>query len=151
MRRYELTVGDRVVYKRDDFKAYGRFVRERRDDFAWENDRVAHRMYGAALETWAQEPLTSSAVDAWAYQHGVRLDFITKGKPTENGHIESFNGKFRDECLNENWFISLDDVRRKVEAYRVDYNEVRPHSSLDNQTPMEFARSHTGLAQSAAQ
>jgi hypothetical protein len=53
------------VYTREQFKAYGRFVRERRDDFAWENDRVAHRMYGAALETWAQEPLTSSAVDAW--------------------------------------------------------------------------------------
>jgi putative transposase len=94
---------------------------------------------------------TSSAVDAWAYRQGVRLDFITKGKPTENGHIESFNGKFRDECLNENWFISLDDVRRKVEAYRVDYNEVRPHSALDNRTPNEFARSLTGLASTAAQ
>ena len=94
---------------------------------------------------------TSSAVDAWAYRQGVRLDFITKGKPTENGHIESFNGKFRDECLNENWFISLDDVRRKVEAYRVDYNEVRPHSSLDNRTQNEFARSLTGLASTAAQ
>jgi hypothetical protein len=64
-KRFELVAGDRHVYKRDDFKAYGRFVRERRDDFAWENDRVAHRMYGAALETWAQEPLTSSAVDVW--------------------------------------------------------------------------------------
>jgi len=94
---------------------------------------------------------TSSAVDAWAYGQSVRLDFITKGKPTENGHIESFNGKFRDECLNENWFINLDDVRRKVEAYRVDYNEVRPHSSLDNKTPNEFARSLTGLASTAAQ
>ena len=94
---------------------------------------------------------TSSAVDAWAYANQVRLDFITKGKPTENGHIESFNGKFRDECLNENWFITLDDVRRKVEAYRVDYNEVRPHSSLDNRTPNAFARSLTGLASSAAQ
>jgi putative transposase len=94
---------------------------------------------------------TSSAVDAWAYRQGVRLDFITKGKPTENGHIESFNGKFRDECLNENWFISLDDVRRKVEAYRIDYNEVRPHSALDNRTPNEFARSLTGLASTAAQ
>ena len=62
---FELSAGERVVHKRDDFKAYGRFVRERRDDFAWENDRVAHRMYGAALETWAQEPLTSSAVDVW--------------------------------------------------------------------------------------
>jgi hypothetical protein len=60
-----LTVGDRRVYTAGQFKAYGRFVRERRDDFAWENDRVAHRMYGAALETWKQEPLTSSAVDVW--------------------------------------------------------------------------------------
>jgi putative transposase len=94
---------------------------------------------------------TSSAVDAWAYRHGVRLDFITKGRPTENGHIESFNGKFRDECLNENWFISLDDARQKVEAYRIDYNEVRPHSSLDNKTPNEFARSLTGLTSAAIQ
>ncbi|HEY3381108.1 MAG TPA: DUF4861 family protein [Vicinamibacterales bacterium] len=63
---FELAVGERQTLKRDDFKAYGRFVRERRDDFAWENDRIAHRMYGAALETWAQEPLTSSAVDVWS-------------------------------------------------------------------------------------
>jgi hypothetical protein len=63
--RYDLVAGERVVFTRDDFKAYGRFVRERRDDFAWENDRVAHRMYGTELETWPQEPLTSSAVDVW--------------------------------------------------------------------------------------
>ena len=64
-RTFDLSVGERRIPRRDEFKAYGRFVRERRDDFAWENDRVAHRMYGAALETWAQEPLTSSAVDVW--------------------------------------------------------------------------------------
>ena len=64
-RTFTLSVGDRHIPARDEFKAYGRFVRERRDDFAWENDLVAHRMYGAALETWAQEPLTSSAVDVW--------------------------------------------------------------------------------------
>jgi hypothetical protein len=64
-RRLALEVGERQVPQREEFRAYGRFVRERRDDFAWENDRVAHRMYGAALETWAQEPLTSSAVDVW--------------------------------------------------------------------------------------
>ena len=64
-RAFALSVGARHVYTKDQFKAYGRFVRERRDDFAWENDRVAHRMYGKALETWAQEPLTSSAVDVW--------------------------------------------------------------------------------------
>jgi hypothetical protein len=64
-RTFALSVGERHVFTRDQFKAYGRFVRERRDDFAWENDRVAHRMYGKALETWAQEPLTSSSVDVW--------------------------------------------------------------------------------------
>jgi hypothetical protein len=64
-KEYAVTVGERQVPKREDYKAYGRFVRERRDDFAWENDRIAHRMYGAALETWEQEPLTSSAVDVW--------------------------------------------------------------------------------------
>jgi hypothetical protein len=64
-KRFELSGGERSVLKPGDFKAYGRFVRERRDDFAWENDRIAHRMYGAALETWVQEPLTSSAVDVW--------------------------------------------------------------------------------------
>ncbi len=88
---------------------------------------------------------TSRVVDSWAYQRAIKLDFIRPGKPIENAHIESFNGKFRDECLNEHWFLSLDDARGKIEAYRVDYNEVRPHSSLDNQTPMEFARSSTGL------
>ncbi len=64
-RRFTLTAGQRRIPAKDDFRAYGRFVRERRDDFAWENDKVAHRMYGAALERWAQEPLTSSAVDVW--------------------------------------------------------------------------------------
>lgn len=64
-RRFTLTPGARRIPKKEEFRAYGRFVRERRDDFAWENDKVAHRMYGAALETWAQEPLTSSAVDVW--------------------------------------------------------------------------------------
>lgn len=64
-RTFTLSIGERHVFTREQFKAYGRFVRERRDDFAWENDRVAHRMYGKALETWAQEPLTSSSVDVW--------------------------------------------------------------------------------------
>jgi putative transposase len=88
---------------------------------------------------------TSHVVDAWAYQRSIKLDFIRPGKPTDNGYIESFNGKFRDERLNENWFLSLDDAKAKIEAYRVDYNHVRPHSSLDNQTPIEFASSHLGL------
>ena len=64
--KFVLTAGEKQIASREQFKAYGRFVRERHDDFAWENDRIAHRMYGAALETWAQEPLTSSAVDVWS-------------------------------------------------------------------------------------
>ena len=69
-KRFRLAVGERRAYRKDDFKVYGRFVRERFDDFAWENDRVAFRVYGEALETWQREPLTSSAVDAWSKNTG---------------------------------------------------------------------------------
>jgi putative transposase len=81
----------------------------------------------------------SRAVDQWAYAHGVALHFIEPGKPVQNAFIESFNGKFRDECLNQNWFVSLEDARRVIEAWRMDYNTVRPHSSLRYLTPEEFA------------
>jgi len=79
------------------------------------------------------------ALDAWAYQRGVKLHFIRPGKPVENAYIESFNGKFRDECLNEHWFVTLDHAREVIEAWRRDYNEVRPHSALDNVPPAVFA------------
>lgn len=82
---------------------------------------------------------TSKAMDAWAFGKGIQLDFIRPGKPNENAFIESFNGKFRDECLNENWFVSLEEVRKTIEAWRIDYNEKRPHSSLGGLTPKEFA------------
>jgi putative transposase len=71
---------------------------------------------------------------------GVTLDFSRPGKPTDNAFIESFNGKFRAECLNANWFMSLDEARAKCEAWRRDYNEVRPHSAIGNKTPMELHR-----------
>ncbi|MDH4084339.1 MAG: IS3 family transposase [Nitrospira sp.] len=80
----------------------------------------------------------SKTLDAWAYAHGVKLDFIRPGKPVENAVIESFNGRFRDECLNANVFISLHDARQKIEAWRIDYNEHRPHGSLGELTPREF-------------
>jgi putative transposase len=83
----------------------------------------------------------SRAVDQWAYAHGVALHFIEPGKPVQDAFIESFNGKFRDECLNQNWFVSLNDARQIIEAWRVDYNTVRPHSSLGYLTPEEFAAS----------
>lgn len=82
---------------------------------------------------------TGSALDAWAYSRDVKLHFIEPGKPAQNGFIESFNGKFRDECLNDNWFVSLPDARETIEEWRQDYNEERPHSALDYLTPMEFA------------
>lgn len=81
----------------------------------------------------------SRELDLWAYIKGVTLDFSRPGKPTDNAFIESFNGKFRAECLNAHWFMSLDDAVRKCEAWRRDYNELPPHSSLGNQTPMERA------------
>ena len=82
--------------------------------------------------------LTSRALDAWAYGHGVRLRFIEPGRPQQNGYIESFNGRLRDECLNQHWFLSLADARQTVEAWRQDYNTVRPHSSLRNMAPVQF-------------
>lgn len=81
----------------------------------------------------------SKAVEQWAYEHGVNWDFIQPGKPTENAYVESFNGRFRDECLNENWFTTLGDARQKIEEWRQDYNHQRPHSALGYRTPNEFA------------
>jgi len=84
----------------------------------------------------------SKALDLWAYENQVVLDFSRPGKPTDNPFIESFNGSFRDECLNLHWFLSLDDAQKKIEAWRVDYNESRPHQSLGDMTPIEFVAKH---------
>jgi putative transposase len=81
----------------------------------------------------------SRDLDLWAYARSVVLDFSRPGKPTDNAFAESFNGKVRAECLNANWFLSLEDARLKCEAWRVDYNEVRPHSSIGHRAPMELA------------
>jgi len=80
----------------------------------------------------------SKALDAWAHHHEVKLEFSRPGKPTDNAFIESFNGRLRQECLNQNWFLSLADARETIENWRQDYNEYRPHSSLGQQTPSEF-------------
>jgi putative transposase len=81
------------------------------------------------------------AMEAWAYQAGVKLDFIRPGKPVENGYIESFNGRLRDECLNGEIFADLAQARQRLESWRQDYNSQRPHSSLADRTPWEFAES----------
>jgi putative transposase len=78
-------------------------------------------------------------MDEWAHRHGVKLDFIRPGKPVENAYIESFNGKLREECLNLHWFKTIEEAKEKIEAWRLDYNEHRPHSALNDQTPSEFA------------
>ena len=83
--------------------------------------------------------LRGRELDRWAYENGVKLFFIDPGKPMQNGSIESFNGRFREECLDPSWFTSLAEARRIIEAWRVDYNERRPHTSLRMRTPAAFA------------
>ncbi len=80
----------------------------------------------------------SRALEEWAFRQGVQLDFIRPGKPVENAFIESFNGRWRDECLNIHQFRSLEEARAIIEAWRLDYNQHRPHSSLGHLTPNEF-------------
>jgi len=77
--------------------------------------------------------------DLWEYHHGVQIDFSRPGKPTDNAFVESFNGSLRDECLNANWFESIEDAKATIEAWRVDYNESRPHQALGHLTPSEFS------------
>jgi len=92
---------------------------------------------------------TGRVMDAWAYAREVKLHFIEPGKPMQNGYVESFNGKFRDECLNENWFVDLPDIRQITKEYQMHYNQERPHSALGNLTPMEFV-SHAELSTASA-
>ena len=93
---------------------------------------------------------TSRAMLTWAQHRGVTPHLIDPGKPTQNAFIESFNGSFRDECLNTSWFMSLEDARRIVEEWRLDYNEVRPHSSLGGKTPVEYAADALAAGETAA-
>jgi len=90
-----------------------------------------------------------TALDAWAAQHGVHLHFIQPGKPVQNAFIESFNGKFRDECLNEHWFLTLQEAQLVIEAWRREYNEERTHSGIGDLTSMEFINHHHNQPQTA--
>jgi putative transposase len=100
--------------------------------------------YPAAIVCDNGPEFTGRALDQWAYQHGVRLSFIQPGRPVQNAFVESFNGRFRDECLDQHWFLDLADARRTIEAWRVDYNTRRPHGSLHGATPEEFANALCG-------
>ena len=93
----------------------------------------------AAIQVDNGPEFVSKALDRWAYETGVALDFSRPGKPTDNALVESFNGRLRDECLNAHWFLSLADARAKIEAWRRQYNESRPHTALGWRTPQEFA------------
>lgn len=84
----------------------------------------------------------SQNLDIWTYQNNIKLKFIQPGKPTQNAFIESFNGKFRDECLSQHWFLNIEDARKIIEEWRKDYNENRPHRSLKMKTPNEFAKEY---------
>jgi putative transposase len=83
---------------------------------------------------------TSKALDQWAWENAVQLDFTRPGKPTDNGLCESFNGRLRDECLNVNEFVSIDEAKQRIEAWRIDYNERRPHGALGHLTPSEYVK-----------
>lgn len=103
-------------------------------------DNIAQfRGYPSSIRTDQGPEFTGKALDQWAYQHSVQLKLIQPGKPVQNAYIESFNGKYRDECLNEHWFTSLQQAREIIAKWRQDYNEARPHSALNYKTPSEFS------------
>lgn len=85
---------------------------------------------------------TSKAMDQWAFKNNVELKFIQPGKPNQNAYCESFNSRLRDECLNTQWFMNLADAKDKIETWRKEFNEQRPHSSLNYKTPNQFAQEH---------
>jgi putative transposase len=127
------------------------------------NFRLTGRCVGQALDKAARQrglpraitvdngtEFTSKALDEWAFKRGVKLDYTRPGKPTDNGLIESFNGRLRDEFLNVNEFITMHDVREKLKAWQDDYNHRRPHGSLGHLTPSEFATMRSGQPKEAA-
>ena len=110
-------------------------------------DQIAQfRGLPGAIRTDQGPEFTSRAMDRWAYGKGINLKLIAAGKPTQNAYVESFNGKFRDECLNDHHFNNLAHARALISQWRQDYNQNRPHSSLGRMPPAEFAARHRLLA-----
>lgn len=115
-------------------------------DTSLSGDRVAAVLDRLSLERPLPQTIvidngpefSGRALDEWAHRRGVKLQFIRPGKPVENAFIESFNGRLRDECLNQHWFLSLSDAKRTIEDWRITYNTARPHRALKLQTPAEF-------------
>lgn len=96
------------------------------------------------LKTDNGSEFAGKMLDKWVYERGIHIDFSRPGTPTDNATVESFNGRLRQECLNENWFMSLEDARCKIEAWRIHYNQKLPHSALGWMTPSEFAEKSAG-------
>lgn len=131
-----LTIID--LYTRESLATYANFsIRAPRVVEVLEELRQKGRV-PKSITTDNGSEFISKELDTWAYLKGIALDFITPGKPTENGYIESFNGRLRDECLNMSLFFSLADARRNIAQWRRDYNQFRPHSSLGGLAPCEF-------------
>ena len=119
-------------------------------DSSLTGERVSRVLDWLALTRGVPEAITvdngpefaGKAMDLWAYKRNVKLDFIRPGKPTENGYIESFNATVRRDCLKQHYFTSLEEAKRRIEDWRLEYNGFRPHSSLDGLTPEAFASKH---------
>ena len=104
-------------------------------------DRVCRKTgYPKMIRVDNGSEFVSRDMDLWAYQRGVTLDFSRPGKPTDNAYIEAFNSKLRSECLNAHWFMGLEDTVEKLEAWRRDYNEERPHSAIGNNVPAALTK-----------
>ena len=115
------------------------------------NRLASHRATPAYLRVDNGSEFSGHLLDLWAYHKKCKIDFSRPGKPTDNSFIESFNGSLRDECLNAHWFTSLADAKQAIEAWRLDYNESRPHASLNGLTPQDYARkiAHLGPLKSS--
>jgi putative transposase len=128
-----------LIYTRECLQIYAN-QRIRGESAVEELNRItARRGYSQKIRVDNGPEFISKELDAWAYRNGLKFDFSRPGKPTDNAYIESFNGSLRDECLNTNWFLSIEDARDKLKTWQNDYSEYRPHSSLNNMTPTEYA------------
>ncbi|WP_419722363.1 IS3 family transposase [Serratia liquefaciens] len=108
------------------------------------NSIALRRPLPQLLKTDNGSEFAGKMLDKWVYERGIRIDFSRPGTPTDNAMVESFNGRLRQECLNENWFMSVEDARCKIEGWRIHYNQSRPHSALGWMTPSEFAEKSAG-------
>ncbi len=139
----------RVLTVMDTFSRYVPVIDPR---FSYRGEDVVQTLDRVCLEAGYPKTIRvdqgsefiSRDLDLWAYAHDVTLDFSRPGTPTDNAFIEAFNGRFRAECLNAHWFMSLDDARQKIDDWRKHYNEVRPHGAIGQRTPISLLN-HDGI------